>query len=102
MPTSVKRLKISRIDQGMLFTGPLGSRSPIKVDLSNGDFPFDEDIRAIFSTGGSVIFVDMKTPDGVVTDIPIPAGGIIAILNVTKVKVQDTDAANIVGWPMEH
>lgn len=79
----------------------VGTKTPIKVDVSAADYNVTVPIKLISSTGGNTIMVDITAADGTtITNVPIPAG-VFPILNVVKIKRVGTDATNIVLWPKE-
>lgn len=85
--------------QAQQVVAPLGSKKPIAVNLSGSDYTVTVPIRMITATSGTVIFVDMTTPDGKVSNVPIPPN--LPVLNVTKIYKTGTDCANILIWPLE-
>lgn len=84
---------------GLKSTFPVGTKKPVKIDLSGGDVTLTQDMRIFTATTGSVIMVDMACSDGNITDVPIPPN--LPVFNVTKIKQVGTDAENILAWPME-
>jgi hypothetical protein len=100
MATRVREVTINQ-DRNILYNAPIGTKSPISVDISATDFEVTTDCRAISSISGSVIVVDMMTKDGLVQDVPLPAPGIYPVLNIIRVKRSGTSGTNIRLWPIE-
>lgn len=98
MTISVRSLN-GNVNTNLKITGPLGTKAPIKVDLTSGNFPVPSDIRAISACGGTKVVVDMVCKDKAITDVAIPIG-LVGIMNVTFIK-QTSDATDIWLWPIE-
>jgi hypothetical protein len=80
-------------------SSPVGSKKPIKVDISSADFPITVPIRMLTAITGTVIVVDMACVDGEITGVKVPPN--IPIFNVTNIVKTGTDATDIIAWPVE-
>ena len=78
---------------------PVGSQKSIAVNLAVTDAVINQDIRLLSATTGSVLFVDLTTPQGVDSNVPIPPN--MPIVNVTKIYIAGTDCTNIRAWPVD-
>ena len=88
-------------DTNVQLATAVGTKAPIKVDVSAADYEVTVPIKLITCTGGSVVMVDIAPAVGdPVENVPIPAG-VFPIINVTKIKSAGTAAENIVLWPKE-
>ena len=83
----------------MFATCPVGTKAPIVVNISSTDYIVVVPIRLITATTGTVIKVDIKSPNGTVTGVYIPPN--LPVLNVIKIYKTGTDCTNILIWPLE-
>jgi len=79
---------------------PVGTKMPIKVDISSDDFPITVPLRMITAVTGTVIVVEMKCIEGTTRDDVSYIPG-LPCFNITKIKKIGTNCTCMEAWPLE-